>query len=184
MTEPETKSEMLDTNTQAVDVAVEDGKEPFDEARAMETIKKLRENEKALKKQAAELEKYRKADEERKQAEMSETERLNAELERAKAELQKSRLDVLKRQAAGKAGLPEAFADRLKGETLEELEADAKVILDALPKPKAPNAGTTNPGLNAGKEETHAQKKARLVGEPANIWSGGGVNWVNDTRKE
>jgi DNA repair exonuclease SbcCD ATPase subunit len=181
MTDPKPDSEMLSNESEMLDVAVEE--QPFDKDRAMETIKKLRENEKALKKQAAELEKYRKAEEERKQAEMSETERLQAELAKAQAELKASQMDVMKRQAAAATGLPPAFADRLKGETLEELEADAKVILEALPKPKAaPNSGATNPGENGKPEETWAQKKQRLMGQPGSIWDGGGVIWgPNDT---
>lgn len=184
MTEPETNSETLPAGGEIPAGAVEDTKEPFDEARAMDTIRKLRENEKAAKKVQAELDRYKAEEEKRKQAEMSETERLQAELAKAQAELKRSQLDGLKRQTASKAGLPDAFADRLQGETPEELEADAQAILSALTKQKAaPNAGTTNPGVNGRAEETWAQKKARLEGEPGNIWHGGGINWgANDTQ--
>lgn len=183
MTDPKPDSEMLKAEAQSADVAVEDAKEPYDEARAMELIRKQREELKQAKKAAAELEKYRKAEEERKQAEMTESERLKAELAKAQAELKQSQLDVMKRQSAATTGLPPAFADRLKGETLEELEADAKVILDALPKQKAaPNSGATIPGENGKPEETWAQKKQRLMGQPGSIWDGGGVIWgPNDT---
>jgi hypothetical protein len=58
------------------------------------------------------------------------------------------------------------FADRLQGETPEELEADAKKILEALPKaPKqAPAIGATNPGAGASQGETIAQQRARVYG--------------------
>jgi len=182
MTDPKPDSEMLSNESEMLETQVEE-EEPFDRERAMETIRKLRESEKVMKKTQAELDRYKAEEEKRKQAEMSETERLQAELEQAQAELKRSQLDVMKRQAASKAGLPDAFASRLQGETLEELEADAKVILEALPKPKAaPNSGATNPGENGKPEETWAQKKQRLMGQPGSIWDGGGVIWgPNDT---
>lgn len=163
MTDPKPDSEMLPNESETLEEQV--AEEPFDKDRAMETIKKLRDYEKVSKKQAAEIEKYRKAEDERKQAELSETERLQAELERYKVELSQSRLDVMKRQAAATTGLPPAFADRLKGETLEELEADAKAIYELLPKQKAaPNTGTTSPGFNASSGESDAEKRKRLFG--------------------
>ena len=174
------KSEMLDASVQGTETAVDEQKpEAFDEARAMETIKKLRENEKALKKQAAELERYRKMEEERKQAEMSETERLQAELDKARGELKAKTVRTMQIEVAAKVGIPAALSDRLKGETPEEMEEDAKAILEMLPKQKAaPNTGATNPGEKAGANETWAQRKQRLEGAPPNIWAGGGVNWM------
>ena len=176
MTDPKPDSEMLPNESETLDVPV--AEEPFDKDRAMETIKKLRENEKALKKAASELERYKAEEAKRKEAEMSETERLQAELERYKAELQRSQLDVMKRQAAATAGLPPAIADRLKGETLEELEADAKVILEALPKQKAaPNLGATNPGEKTTDTETfeEAHKRWKQADKVTNPFAGGGV---------
>jgi hypothetical protein len=70
-----------------------------------------------------------------------------------------------KRAVAEKTGLPVAIADRLTGETDEELEADAKAILEALPKSPRPNPGATNPGHNAtGKGMTDEQKRLLLYG--------------------
>ena len=179
MTEQETNSEMLKAEAQSADVAVEDAKEPFDEARAMELIRKQREELKQAKKTAAELERYRKMEEERKQAEMSETERLQAELDKARGELKAKTVRTMQIEVAAKVGIPAALSDRLKGETPEEMEEDAKAILDMLPKQKAaPNSGATNPGEKAGANETWAQRKQRLEGAPPNIWAGGGVNWM------
>ncbi|MBU0511038.1 MAG: hypothetical protein KJ638_04970, partial [Chloroflexi bacterium] len=89
----------------------------------------------------------------------------------------------LQRQAAEKTGLPPVFADRLKGETLDELVKDAEAILKALPKPPQPNVNPTNPGSNAtGQEETYAQRRARVYGSGVDIFDpatlaklGGGV---------
>ena len=174
------KSETLDAAAQVADVAVDETKpEKFDEARAMELIHKQREELKQAKKAAAELERYKKLEEDRKQAEMSETERLQAELDKARGELKAKTVRTMQIEVAAKVGIPAALSDRLKGETPEEMEEDAKAILDMLPKQKAaPNSGATNPGEKAGANETWAQRKQRLEGAPPNIWAGGGVNWM------
>jgi len=181
-TNEDPKSETLDVEVQDTPTAVDDQKpEEFDEARAMELIRKQREELKQAKKAAAELERYKKAEEERKQAEMSETDRLKAELERAQSELKAKTVRTMQIEVAAKLGLPAALSDRLHGETLEEMEEDAKAILEALPKQKAaPNTGTTNPGEQASKEETRAQKLTRLTGGEVDIWKGGGINWGPD----
>jgi len=173
------KSEMLDVPAQGADIAVDEGKpEAFDEARAMELIRKQREELKQAKKAAAELERYKKAEEERKQAEMSETDRLKAELERAKSDLKAKTARTMQIEVAAKLGLPAALSDRLHGETLEEMEEDAKAILEVLPKQKAaPNTGATNPGEKAGSGDTFedAHKRWKAGEKPANPFLGGGV---------
>ena len=176
------KSETLDAAAQVADVAVDETKpEKFDEARAMELIHKQREELKQAKKAAAELERYKLEEEKRKQAEMTESERLKAELDKARGELKAKTVRTMQIEVAAKLGLPNALSDRLKGETLEEMEEDAKAILEVLPKQKAaPNTGATNPGEQASKEETRAQKLTRLTGGEVDIWKGGGINWGPD----
>jgi len=173
------KTETVEVTAQDVVTAVDETKpEAFDEARAMELIRKQREELKQAKKAAAELERYKKLEEERKQAEMSETDRLKAELDRAHSELKAKTVRTMQIEVAAKLGIPAALSDRLHGETLEEMEEDAKAILEVLPKQKAaPNTGTTNPGEQASKDETRAQKLKRLTGGEAEIWGGGGINW-------
>ena len=177
-TNEDPKSETLDVEVQDTPTAVDEQAEKFEPERAMELIRKQREENKALKKAALELEKYKQREEERKKAEMTELERLKAEYDQAQAELKASRLRTMQIEVAAKLGLPAALSDRLHGETLEEMEEDAKAILEALPKQKAaPNTGTTNPGEQASKEETRAQKLTRLTGGEVDIWKGGGINW-------
>lgn len=62
-----------------------------------------------------------------------------ARLAEAEAKARELELNALRRAAAEKVGLPGALADRLRGETPEEMEADAKSVLAALPKPQAPD---------------------------------------------
>ena len=178
-TNEDPKSETLDVEVQDTPTAVDDQKpEEFDEARAMELIRKQREELKQAKKAAAELERYKKAEEERKQAEMSETDRLKAELERAQSELKAKTVRTMQIEVAAKLGLPAALSDRLHGETLEEMEEDAKAILEVLPKQKAaPNTGATNPGEKTNPpddfEAAHRAWKARDT--YSNPFAGGGV---------
>lgn len=63
------------------------------------------------------------------QAELAEAQRQAAEAQNA----------IMRRDVAAKHNLPAALVDRLRGETMEELEDDAKALLAALPKPSAPN---------------------------------------------
>lgn len=87
------------------------------------------------------------------------------ETERAKRDLE---LGQLKRAAADKVGLPAALAERLRGETADELERDAKEVLAALPKPGAPNINNGVGGQNAGSmdEARRLEYAARLGVNP------------------
>ncbi len=173
------KSEMLDVEVQATSPEVDETQsEAFDKERAMDTIRKLREEAKQAKKAAAELERYRKMEEERKQAEMSETDRLKAELDQMKGELKAKTVRTMQIEVAAKLGIPAALSDRLHGETLEEMEEDAQAILAVLPKQKAaPNTGATNPGEQAGSGDTFedAHKRWKAGEKQPNPFLGGGV---------
>lgn len=70
-------------------------------------------------------------------------------------------LATMQRDAAAKAGLPVAFADRLRGETPEDLEADAKALLASLPKPTAPNLNNEagGGGKPAGGQVSEAERQ-------------------------
>lgn len=68
------------------------------------------------------------------------------------ARLKAAEIASIKREVAGKLNMPQALANRLQGETLEEIEADAKELMAALPKPPAPNinSGTGNGATPTG----------------------------------
>jgi len=110
------------------------------------------------------LEAYEEADKKRKESEMSEIDRIKAQYEEAQAKATKLERESLQRKAADEAGLPVAFVDRIKGETLEDMVTDAKGLLEAMPKPgkHTPNISTTNPGAGASAKETDEQRLARL----------------------
>jgi hypothetical protein len=93
-----------------------------------------------------------------------------AKLEQAEARTRAAELATLRRQVADKIGLPATLAERLHGETAEDLEADAKTLLASLPKPAAPNLNN-EPG--AGGKPANGQMSEA---EKANLASILGVN--------
>lgn len=178
MVDDQKETEMVsitETETQVIDKAetVEELKARLDEAERR-AKNKADEAERHFKK----LAKFEQEEAKRKEAEMTELELANKRSQELEAKVRQLEISRLQHDIAAKVGLPFVWADRLKGETPEELEADAKSILEAQPKQKAaPNAGATNPGEQASKDETRAQKLKRLTGGEAEIWGGGGINW-------
>lgn len=91
-------------------------------------------------------------------------EKQQAELTAAQQAAKTNEMRLLQRDAATSTGLPQPLADRLKGETLDEMVADAKSILAALPKPAAPNINASN---GAGGAPVAGQMSDREINEQA-----------------
>jgi hypothetical protein len=112
------------------------------------------------------------AEEQGKYRELYEKEK--AERESALAEMKRLQLQALRREVAAEAGLPAGVADRLMGETREELLADAKALLDILPRPSAPalNSGAGNLTRSNGPAASDAEirEKAAVYGVDARYW--------------
>ena len=120
----------------------------------------------------------RKAQEEAEAKRLSEAGEFKALFEKAQAELEQERaarhaaeVATMRRDAAAKLNLPAALADRLRGETLEDIEADAAALLADLPKPQAPNinaSAAAAPGktLPAGLTEASIRDQAVRLGVP------------------
>jgi hypothetical protein len=102
------------------------------------------------------------AEQARKDAELSEVDRLKKEAETLRATAEAATRAVLQRDIAAEVGLPAPFAARIVGADREAMLADAKALLDAMPKPGAPQMSATNPGGAAAVTETDAQKRKRL----------------------
>ena len=132
-----------------VDEVLPEESDDFDKERAMATIKKLREQEKKAIKLEKELNVFREQEEQRKLGEMSEIDRLKLEKQEADRKLYQLTQEKLRHDIAKKVNLPEGLADRIKGETPEEIESDALSLLESLPKPGAPKTSATNPGAVA-----------------------------------
>jgi hypothetical protein len=108
------------------------------------------------------LDEYEAAEAARKEADLSETEKMSkrlAEAERkaqeAEQRAQAASVAVLRRDIAAKLNVPALLADRLRGETPEDIEADAKLLLAGLPKAGTPpgnaGSGAKQQGATSGK---------------------------------
>jgi len=149
--------------------------DPAEHARVLVALKEA--NKEAASRRVK-LDAFEKAEADRKQAEMTESEKAAAKLKEYETKLAQMERAALVRKIADEAGLPSALADRLQGNTEDELKVDAAKLLELVPKtdPKKPNLQVSNPG-NAERTESAAEKRERLMGSQANIWSGGGVRW-------
>lgn len=156
------------------------------EAELEKTRKALKEANREAADRRKRLDELEAAEKKRAEDAMSETEKLNArlkELEQVAAEkdrlLQEKERQELQRKIAKEVGIPDALANRLMGDDEEAMKADAETILASLPKqeaakPTAPKLSPTNPA-NGKVEETHAQRRARLLGKQDNPWTPGGA---------
>ena len=133
----------------------------FDPKRAMALIEKLRHENRDLGKAAKRLTELEAAEAKKKEAELSEIDKLKADYDKATREIYELRILQLRREVADEVGLPPALAERLKGETAEDLKADAAKLKEFVPKPAQKSPGPTNPG-SASTGETDAQKRKRL----------------------
>lgn len=65
----------------------------------------------------------------------------------------------IKREVAARLNMPAKLAERLQGETAEDIEADAKDLMAALPKPAAPNINSGT-GIGAAPQQNGAMSEA------------------------
>lgn len=172
----EESTKKTDADDQGSDADKSERKEGEGDKYARENARRRRENEE-LKAQIAELSERLEATENEK---LSDTERLQkerAKLERqaqeAAAEAKQAKKMLLATKAIAKHGLPEDFAERLLGDTEEELEEDAKriaTLIDRTAKEKyRPGAPQTEGGDRHNKQngitdaerQRHQQQLAR-----------------------
>ena len=72
------------------------------------------------------------------------------ELEAERQRAASAALAVTRRDVAARLNVPVALADRLRGDTPEEIEADAKQLMAALPKSGTPSANAGSGAKQAG----------------------------------
>ena len=77
------------------------------------------------------------------------------------ARLKATEIASIKREVAARLNMPGALANRLQGDDEATIEADAKALMAALPKPAAPNinSGTGNGAAPAAGAMSEAEKK-------------------------
>lgn len=81
-------------------------------------------------------------------------EKTQAELEEVRTQAKAAQLAATRRLVAKELGISEKIAERLVGETEEELRADAEALLGELPKPQKPPAPNINAGNGDGRVPT------------------------------
>ena len=153
----------------------EQPEEEFDKERAMATIKNLRKFEKEAKKLQDKIALYEQEQDERKKAELSEIDRLTLEKREAEQKLAELTRKELQRTVAEQTKLPMALADRIKGETPEEMEADALRLVESLPKPGKPSTGVANPGSQASEQKSWQEPRIDPFDPAVARSTGGGV---------
>jgi len=167
MTEEVKVTQSTETVEQATETAAEQAApEEFDRDRAMALIEKLRKENRELTKRAKTADELEAEKRKREEAEMSELDKANKRLAELEAQVKNQTLAQMRREVAASVGLPPALADRIHGETPEEMEADAKAIAEAIPKPVAtkPSPGiVTNPGAATQPAETRDQRLRRIL---------------------
>jgi hypothetical protein len=144
---------------------------PFDPERAFALIEKLQNENKELKPKAKIADDLLKAQQEKDNANKTELEKEREARLKAESDLKKVTLSEMRKEAAIKAKIPLEFAERLKGETQEELEADAMKLLTLLPKQPVLKTDVTNPG-ESQVTETRQQKLDRLKSQNVNFFNG------------
>ncbi len=77
-------------------------------------------------------------------------EKAQAQAAKLEADLKAQQIALLRQQVATAKKLPQPLADRLRGETLDELNADADELLQALPRPAAASLNGGERGLAGG----------------------------------
>ncbi len=145
---------------------------PFDPERAMALIEKLQAENKELRPKAKLADELTAEQQKKKDAEMSDLEKANKRALELEEQLKAITRREMQRAAAEKAKLPMEFAERLKGETQEELEADAMKLLAVIPKAPALKTDATNPGAATQVAKTHAERKAELTNVRVDFFNG------------
>lgn len=105
----------------------------------------------------AQLKAFQDAEEERKRSEMTEIERLQEDMEKSQqekekllAELNKRDLEKARSEIALEFKIPAAMADRIQGETPEEIRKDAQALAEAL----GPYTGPVDKSVGRGTGQT------------------------------
>ena len=103
---------------------------------------KSRKNERAAKQASKELEEARKKLKAFEDRDKSETDKLTEKASEAEKRAERAEKALLRAQVAGEKKLPAELADRLQGDTKEELEADAERLAELVKPAGAPTVDT------------------------------------------
>lgn len=143
------------TTTTAPDVAMTTEQLRAENEKLAKALKEANKEAAARRKRLDEIEE---AEKKRQDAELSEMDKLKKQLTEKDQQLTTMTLATLRTRVAAEVGLPAQFAERLRGMTEEEIKADAKALLEVIPKPQKANPGATNPGGAPTNSEAELRK--------------------------
>lgn len=116
------------------------------------------------------LESFEKAEKVKGLADLSEIDKLKVQLDEksnalleSQTSLKEMKLNEQKINIAAEVGLPAVLSLRIKGETPEEMKADAQALVEGLPKKQA-RIPVTLPGENATKPEESVSEALNRLG--------------------
>lgn len=151
-----------------------------DPAKVLAMVKELREENAKWRKEKKAVEESASKAETQRLTEQGEFKRLyeeaSTQLQQLRDELKASQVVALRAKVASELGIPPQLAERLQGESEEELRLDAEKLKAVIPAasgtPKQMTVGV--PGGRPA-AETDAQRRARLFGSNTNAFTGGSV---------
>jgi hypothetical protein len=126
--------------------ASEEPSETFDAA----YVKKLRAEAAKYRTEAKELAGKAQKFDEITESQKSELQKAQEAAQRAEQELEQARTEMLRTKVAAAKGLPASIADRLRGSTAEEMEADADAMLAEIEKQYVAKQGASREATGAG----------------------------------
>lgn len=133
----------------------------FDAERAKRTIGNLRESERKLKAQLAELQPKAAEFDKLEESKKTELQKLTEQLEAERTERTKLERQALRSRIALQKALPADLADRLQGETEEELLADADKLLALVAPSGVPRASSRQGAPEGGPRSGSMNDKLR-----------------------
>jgi hypothetical protein len=132
---------------------------------AEDLARRLRNKEEEAARLHKKVEKFEADEAERKKSAMTEKEQAEERAQKAEAKARELETKQAQRDAAEKVGLPTAFADRIKGDTPEAMEADARMLLENMPKaPKKPGPTPASSPAEGGQATTDDERRKFLFG--------------------
>jgi hypothetical protein len=132
---------------------------------AEDLARRLRNKEEEAARLHKKVEKFEADEAERKKSAMTEKEQAEERAQKAEAKAKELETKQAQRDAAEKVGLPTAFADRVKGDTPEAMEADARMLLENMPKvPKKPGPTPASSPAEGTQATTDDERRKFLFG--------------------
>lgn len=154
-----------DTTEQTVETEQQEQGEPAEKPlgeNGEKALKSEREARKAAEKAAAD---YKAKLDEIERANLSDLERAQQEAQAASARLAEYERTNLRQRIAIEKGIPASLVDRLRGDSEDDISADADALLALVNAPRTPKPDTSQGGNGGVNEGTTAEQFAKALGD-------------------